>query len=208
MAFPGLEFSFLAKFFKFFKRLSLFEEIIIPGFQEEGEILEPASKGKSSRSRKKAEPSGSTKIFWASFWGSKWGIKKSQNQVTTLRFPSASRKPTPPKPQSLQPAAHNPTAHNPFTYKPPYRPPNPVRAPKTPYRPQNPIQAPKPHSGLQASKSPMPKRPLQIKKSLIRLRWCPSLRKSPRRKSPRQEISRQEISPLRKSQSLLKIPTQ
>jgi len=40
MAFPGLEFSFLAKFFKFFKRLSLFEEIIIPGFQEEGEILE------------------------------------------------------------------------------------------------------------------------------------------------------------------------
>jgi len=186
MAFPGLEFSFLAKFFKFFKRLSLFEEMIIPGFQEEREILEPASKGKSSRSRKKAEPSGSTKIFWASFWGSKWGIIKSSKSGDYLEIPFSIQK-------AHSSKAHSPTAHRSFTYNTPFRsqrprtgPKDPVQAPKTPVRAQNPIQAPKPPFSL---KEPCALRPLQIKKSLIRLRWCPSLRKSPRRKSLRQEIS-------------------
>ena len=202
MAFPGLEFSFLAKFFK---RLSLFEEMIIPGFQEEREILEPTRKGKSSRSRKKAEPSGSTKIFWASFWGSKWGSKSLKIRFT-LRFPSASRKPTPPKPTAPKPTApkptaHTPTAHSPFTYKTPF-------SPKTPFKILRPQRAlcPKTPSNQE---NPYPPEMVSLAQEIS------PLRKSPRRKSLHsgklftQEISPQEISPPGNlSTQKISIPTQ
>ena len=121
------------------------------------------------------------------------GIKKSQNQVITLRFPSASRKPTPPQPTT------------PLLISPRTGPQTPVRAPKTHSGPKNPVQAPKPRTGPKDPRSgPKPhsglKEPYAQKTPSNQEKPYPPemvspLRKSPRRKSPPQEISRQEISP-------------